>query len=150
MPNRDDHEAAHHRIHSLERELAETRERAERAERAAASARSIQAQPEGPKPTSSSTPSDPRWPAQWRQRYIRAMVVATVLLDLPLLVLLAGWWWDFDHRDRWLAPWTFAPFGAHRIRIARLGVPCTAPDPRSNERTDLSRRGWIHGPRGDE
>jgi hypothetical protein len=129
VPHRDDHEAARHRIDALERELAETRARAERAERSARESSEKTPSPERSSPSEPASPPDPRWPARWKQRYLRAMIITTVVFDLPVLVVFAGWRWDLNDHDRWMVPWSFAPFGALILMTGLIAWICRAPHP---------------------
>jgi hypothetical protein len=124
MPHRDDHEAARHRIAALEQQLAETEERAQR-EVAEANARAERAERDsetrlGPKRRErvAATREEPEsvpehvqagWPTARRRRFLRATAIATVVLDLPVVILLAGWRRDLDDADAWLFPWLFLP-----------------------------------------
>lgn len=111
MPHRDDHEAARHRIAALEQQLAETEAQAQR-EVAEANARAARAEREAasrrePEPLPEHVVAG--WPTARRRRFLRATAIATVVLDLPVVTLLAGWRWDLDDADRWLFPWLFLP-----------------------------------------
>ena len=109
VAHRDDHEASRHRIAALERELEEARARAERAEVDARGAKEALARRGRERPRDAAPKPDPRWPAPRRARFVRAVALATVLLDLPIVVLLAGWRSDLDDADAGLLGWTLLP-----------------------------------------
>jgi hypothetical protein len=111
MPHRDDHEAARHRIAALEQQLAETEAQAQRAV-AEANARAEQAERRAasrkePEPTPAHAKAG--WPTARRQRFLRATMITAAVLDLPVVVLLAGWRWNLDGADSDLLGWTFLP-----------------------------------------
>ncbi|GAB4196333.1 MAG: hypothetical protein OHK0013_03430 [Sandaracinaceae bacterium] len=113
MPHRDDREAARRRIEALERELEETKARAARevaearalAERGKRSRRGRE-RAESAEATTSGVRT---WAEPFMRRFRIGAAIAVVLLDLPTVVLLAGWRWDLDDADEGLLGWTLLP-----------------------------------------
>lgn len=142
MPLRDDREAARHRIDALERQLEEERERTHRAEEEARAAKeALDRRAAAPSAGSSRTstaasPStsqvDPGpWAPELRRRYVRAVVVAVFALNLPILVLYAGWPHDLDDRDASLLGWSMLPTVVLPLAVYVLARLFHAPFPGS-------------------
>lgn len=145
MPLRDDQEAARARIEALERELADTKVQAEREiaaanERAAAAERG--AAPRGPEKTRRDA-SDGRWAG--RRRFSVGAAVAVALVDLPVLVLFAGWRWDLDDADAQMFQWLLPPLGLLPPVVYALARWARAPFPGSAALSSLLANGvgWM-------
>lgn len=147
MAHRDDHEAARARIEALERELADTKAEAERAiadanERAEAAER---AQREQKAPSRVEPAADARWPDALRRRFARGAALAVTLVDLPVLVLFAGWRWDLDDADSQMFAWLLAPLGVLPPVVYLIARWARAPFPSSAVLASLLANGvgWM-------
>jgi hypothetical protein len=157
VAHRDDLEAARHRIDALERELAETKARAEREvadarARAEQEARAARASERSPS-TVARTSEDRSWAASSERRFRAGAAIAAGVLDLPIVVLLAGWRWDLDDADSAILGWTLLPTAVLLLPLYLLARRTRAPFPGSVVPSGLlaGGTGWfaMHAAAGD-
>jgi hypothetical protein len=148
MPLRDDQEAARARIEALERELADTKVQAERAiaeanERADVAERARRPTVHGRGKPASASRSDAGWPG--RRRFALGAAFAVALVDLPVLVLFAGWRWDLDDADGEMFRWLLPPLLSLPPVIYLLARWARAPFPGSAALSSLLANGvgWM-------